>query len=387
MKRKQQTKKEEEDKSTKKRKVEDEPEEDEGSSLPPLQTVTVELNTKEKTNLKFYITNDTVAKPTDETIQTAEKMFFKGVANISFPEEYKYFLKTYNGGTVVSGDLKSEREDLIISYFLPLLDPKKGREENIEDSDDDDDDEDGGIAEYLELGENTLPKNYMPIAIDVEGAVFLMNVDSTSGLYGNICYWEEVDDEEVNAEDEQDAGQKLKGGKGKKKQREEEEKKKKEGEGKVKGNMVVMADSFNQFLKNIMSDEEKEERRKVRIEKRLKQIESAKVLGAMRQFVDKWKGKYSHIEDHCRALVRRWEEVGVDHVDNAASLPEDSENVPLFRLVTLAMFFIEKEKTMESNTQKKKQQKRQKKKKKVLPKRISNSNKNQMKIKMKKLRQ
>jgi len=342
-------------KAKKKQKVEDESEGDEDlGPVPLLQTIPVILHTGEKTNLTFYSTDDDVAKATDETILTAENRFFKGSTNIKFPEDYKYFLRTYNGGTAVSGDLKADRRDLVISYFLPLLDPKKGREENIEDSDDDEDDEDGGIAEYLELGEGSLPKNHLPIAIDIEGFVYLMDVDSTSAQYGSIYYYEETDDDEENQEQEEAQEKKQKG----KKKKEEIEMK----EIKVKGKTTFVADSFRQLLKNIMSDEEKAEKRRIRIERRLKQIESAPVQGAMRQWVDKWKSKFPHLEDHCRALVKRWEEAGVDQIDNAYVMP-DIENMPMIRLITLAMFFIEKEKRMELNKQKKKQRKRENRKK------------------------
>eukprot|EP01088_Endostelium_zonatum_P018059 TRINITY_DN5646_c0_g1_i1.p1 TRINITY_DN5646_c0_g1~~TRINITY_DN5646_c0_g1_i1.p1 ORF type:complete len:638 (+),score=247.17 TRINITY_DN5646_c0_g1_i1:127-2040(+) len=347
--------------------------EDDQEGFPGLSKKTI-LNSKGKpTTLELYIP-DASYRPSAAVFTAAEKALFPNTTN-TFPEPYKHFLTTYNGGfsgytpahikpEVLSKEEESdeEPEPLSIVYFCALFDVKKGREEDINDEDEDEDEDEEGdeiedIVKLMKTYKSALPPNLLTVAQIDDGdddvAFIVINVAKNTPDFGKVSlltFPPQDEDEEEMEEDENPRSNKKRGA--------SDPKDKDKSEDEIPHTLTHLANNFDEFLTLFMTTAEFNTWKASSVQKKLKSLETAQFEGELKRFVEKWKRKYPLIEQHLRYMCREFVKQQDSIFNNKTGI---DPNHILFRVFTFALFFLQKEKHMAATKKKSKKKTKGKK--------------------------
>jgi len=149
-----------------------------GLSDTELESLALAGNGFDKRTRKIYRLMYEAPNPTEEDIQKLEDLVG------SVPEDYKEFLKNYNGGVPSATLLKTSSNERVINSFLALSAPS-GFGDSIE--------------SHSKIYGERIPGKTIPIASAGSGDLILLNLDASN--FGQILYWDhnfESDDEDAS---------------------------------------------------------------------------------------------------------------------------------------------------------------------------------------------
>jgi len=354
------------------------------------------VDSKGKTTpLQLYVSESTF-KPSPSIFASAEKALFPNVKNVSFPESYKHFLATYNGGIsgensvyikpeALNSDSRSEEEKdddfepepLDVGGFCSLFDVKKGREEDIQkddeqDSDDDEDSEEQTEYDLVSLKkafDGIIPENLLIIAANdltdaAELTLIVLNVVKDSSDYGKVSIFRPInpdqldDNDDDDDDDENESKTPSKTSKDPKKQTSSNNNSSSNDE---TNNYVLipLANNFDEFLTIFMSKLEYKTYQSNLISLKLSRLEKATITGDLKQLIESYKRKFPLLDKHFMYMTQQFIKQQEDIFTRKAGI---DPNHILFRLITTALFFLQKSQEQESLKEAKKNKKKNKKK-------------------------